>query len=68
MWPFAAIILEWPSRRGTNCHTNRSFRVVDIVNVHPHYILFSVIIINHLGSLEHIVVMQVMCLIDFLSC
>lgn len=60
MWAKAIEVGERTSGRVADCYTNRCFGVVCIIDMHPHDILSSMIIIYHLRSLKHLRFMKVM--------
>lgn len=54
MWPKTVEVTERPCGRSADGHTDRCFSVVAVVDVHPHDILPSTVIIYHLRPLENL--------------
>lgn len=67
MRTFTVEILERTYWRIADSHTDRSFRVIGIINMHPHNILAGIVVIDDFRPLEHLRAVEIMGDIRFLS-
>lgn len=68
MGPFAEEVVEGARGGVADGNAYRGFRVVGVVNVHPHHIFFCVLVVDNFWPLEHIGFVEVVSLVFFLSC
>lgn len=68
MGPFAEEVVKGARGGVADGDAYRGFRVVGVVDVHPHHVFFCVVVVDYFWPLEHVGFVKVVSLVLFLSC
>lgn len=67
MGPFAEEVVKGARGGVADGYTYRGFRVVGVINVHPHHVFVCVLVVDYFWPLEHVRFVEVMGLIFIIS-